>query len=407
MPPPPDLLASAVPRVGVAVFIVHPESASGPGSFLSTSTSRPKSTSTQSNKSSKPGVGGGVGVQQHNHHDNISHQTSNISSDGGGHSSIYISELKSGDSQRSKCRPKSKFKFLLGMRLGSHGADTWALPGGHLEFNETFEECAAREVLEETGLVLDPESLRFLTATNDLMPLEQTQTQTQTRLGKNSVEQSGNGMEIETETEMDTDTKTKSGKHYVTIFMTGRVESQSDPTTTAVETGNTQRLQSIEVIDRSTTDNSNSRTDSGTGSGSGSSQFPTAQLMEPNKCAGWEWVSWDDLLRWARPQVEEYQHQQKHQQRNRCKGSAGGETGLHKAKDAHIINRDTTNPVKDNDSAADNVDENEDNDEGNGGNESNDTHTHVHVPYTVTHQRTLFSPMIDLLIQRPGIVPRL
>lgn len=74
------------------------------------------------------------------------------------------------------------------IQLSYMQSGTWALPGGHLNFGESFETCAMREVLEETGLQVKDDSVRFLTATNDVMPSEH--------------------------------------KHYVTIFMACRPESE-------------------------------------------------------------------------------------------------------------------------------------------------------------------------------------
>jgi 8-oxo-dGTP diphosphatase len=56
-------------------------------------------------------------------------------------------------------------KFLMGKRLGSHGEGTWSVPGGHLEFGESFADTAAREVLEETGVCI--KDIRFGAVTND------------------------------------------------------------------------------------------------------------------------------------------------------------------------------------------------------------------------------------------------
>lgn len=62
-------------------------------------------------------------------------------------------------------------KFLMGQRRGSHGEGTWSVPGGHLEFGESPETTASREVFEETGLKIA--NIAFLAMTNDIFRQEQ------------------------------------------------------------------------------------------------------------------------------------------------------------------------------------------------------------------------------------------
>lgn len=67
-------------------------------------------------------------------------------------------------------------KILLGHRhvdptkasSALHGEGTWTMPGGKLHFGETFEAGAAREVMEETGMILG--SSRVISLTNNIVP---------------------------------------------------------------------------------------------------------------------------------------------------------------------------------------------------------------------------------------------
>ncbi len=62
-------------------------------------------------------------------------------------------------------------KILLGKRKNSHGDGAWSFPGGHLEFGESWEECAKRETMEETGINI--KNIRFGTVTNDIFQTEE------------------------------------------------------------------------------------------------------------------------------------------------------------------------------------------------------------------------------------------
>lgn len=61
-------------------------------------------------------------------------------------------------------------KFLMGKRVGKHGKNTWSVPGGYLEYGESFADCAAREVLEETGVKIT--NIKFYTTVNNVFKTE-------------------------------------------------------------------------------------------------------------------------------------------------------------------------------------------------------------------------------------------
>lgn len=55
-------------------------------------------------------------------------------------------------------------KVLMHRRKGAHGEDTYAWPGGHMEYMESFENCAKRETMEEAGIEIT--NIRFLRLMN-------------------------------------------------------------------------------------------------------------------------------------------------------------------------------------------------------------------------------------------------
>lgn len=61
-------------------------------------------------------------------------------------------------------------QVLLVRRRNSHGDGTWSTPGGHLEYGESPETCAIREVKEEVEVTIT--NLAFRAITNDLFEAE-------------------------------------------------------------------------------------------------------------------------------------------------------------------------------------------------------------------------------------------
>ncbi|OIW23818.1 nudix domain-containing protein [Coniochaeta ligniaria NRRL 30616] len=99
-------------------------------------------------------------------------------------------------------------RMILGRRKGSLGAGQWGFPGGHLEFGESYFECAERESLEETGLRI--KAFKVFAVANTVFDSEH---------------------------------------HYITIFVQCKQDNPDDQ----------------------------------------------PQVLEPEKCHGWDSMSWDDI----------------------------------------------------------------------------------------------------------------
>lgn len=69
-------------------------------------------------------------------------------------------------------------KVLLGRRNDDakkassdlHGEGTWTMPGGKLDFKETVNDGAVREVLEETGIKMDKEKMQVISVADEIVP---------------------------------------------------------------------------------------------------------------------------------------------------------------------------------------------------------------------------------------------
>ncbi len=55
-------------------------------------------------------------------------------------------------------------KVLMGKRRGRHGDGEFSFTGGHLEYLDSFENCAKRETLEEAGIQI--KNIKFLCLAN-------------------------------------------------------------------------------------------------------------------------------------------------------------------------------------------------------------------------------------------------
>ena len=64
----------------------------------------------------------------------------------------------------------SEGKILYGKRKSKHGENTYGPPGWHLEYGETIEFCAIRELREETSLIAEENDVHIYGILNEIYP---------------------------------------------------------------------------------------------------------------------------------------------------------------------------------------------------------------------------------------------
>ena len=61
-------------------------------------------------------------------------------------------------------------RVLLGRRLAPLGYGTWGAPGGKAGYDEMPKHCAARELREETGIIVPENKFHLIGITSDIYP---------------------------------------------------------------------------------------------------------------------------------------------------------------------------------------------------------------------------------------------
>lgn len=64
-------------------------------------------------------------------------------------------------------------KILYWLRKSKHWNWTYSPPGGHLEYGETIEDCAIRELYEESWLIAKPADVIVFCTLNEIYPNNQ------------------------------------------------------------------------------------------------------------------------------------------------------------------------------------------------------------------------------------------